>query len=431
MLEHVCQTFVAIRAGLLRLVLPAREDVHQVVVRDQRPGDRHQIAVAAPDGVGDDPRGLEPAGADHRHPDRLLDLPGVGEVRPFDLVRLGGGIVPLPARQTREVAEQVIGPIGGLAARDHHVVGLDELLDRQIDAGRIARMREERPGRHVDGIDAGLHQHLADLDRLVQGVAGRADAEERDRVGVILGADLHLQVKIAADLRPDRLHDVDHEAGAVLDRSAVFVLPIVDGRAQELRDQIAIGAVELDAVEARLLRPPRALGERLDHFFDLSNRHPLAAETMGRVALVGRAQADRVFDAADVPLPPAVTELHDEPAVVLVDRLPQLAPERNVSIVIDHRVVRDDAAAQVHRYERRDDRPDSPFGELGFPVDARAGPRSVVVVEPSGDVRPDDAVLDREIAEGDRLEDRVECHGEPLGGVRADRAIRAQIRLMR
>ena len=45
--------------------------------------------------------------------------------------------------------------------------------------------------------------------------------------------------------------------------AAVFVRAVVDRRAEELRDQVAVGAVQLDAVEARLARAPRALGERL------------------------------------------------------------------------------------------------------------------------------------------------------------------------
>ena len=75
------------------------------------------------------------------------------------------------------------------------------------------------------------------------------------------GADLHLQVEVVADLRADRLDDVDDEPGPVFERAAVLVLAIVDRRAEELRDQVAVGAVQLDAVEARLARAPRALGE--------------------------------------------------------------------------------------------------------------------------------------------------------------------------
>ena len=86
----------------------------------------------------------------------------------------------------------------------------------------------------------------------------------RQRVVILGGADLHLQVEVVADLGADGADDFEHEAGAVLERAAVFVLAVVDRRAEELGDQVAVGAVQLDAVEAGLARAPRALGEVRD-----------------------------------------------------------------------------------------------------------------------------------------------------------------------
>ena len=85
--------------------------------------------------------------------------------------------------------------------------------------------------------------------------------KKRDRVVVLLDADLHLEVEVVADAGPDRLHDLEHEPGAVLERTAVLVLPVVDRGAEELGDQIAVGAVQLDAVEPRVARAPGALRE--------------------------------------------------------------------------------------------------------------------------------------------------------------------------
>ena len=274
-------------------------------------------------------------------------------------------------------------------------------------------MREEAPGRHVEGVDPGLLQPLAHLHRFLGRIAGRPDAEERDGVVVFLHADLHLQVEVVADLLADRAHDLEDEAGAVLERSAVLVLPIVDGRAEELRDQVAVGAVQLDAVEPGFARAPRALRVGLDRLPNLLGRHPVALEAVRRIRLVRGAQAARIFDALDVALPAAMTELQDVLAVMRVNRLAEGAPERNVAIVIDHRVVRDDPPAQVHRHERRHDRADPAFRELHFPVDARLIAGAVVVVEASRDVGADDAVLDGQIAERQWLEDRVERHTAP------------------
>src|SRR5688572_14533416 len=79
-------------------------------------------------------------------------------------------------------------------------------------------------------------------------------------------ADLHLQVEVGADLLANRANDLEHEAGAVLERTAVAVLAIVDRGAQELRDQIAVGAVQFDPVKTRFASAPRAVGEILHHF---------------------------------------------------------------------------------------------------------------------------------------------------------------------
>ena len=131
-------------------------------------------------------------------------------------------------------------------------------------------MREEAAGRHVDRIDAGLDQPLAHLHGVLEGVARRPPPEERHRIVVIDRADLHLQVEVVADARRgSRLNDLEDEARAVLERAAVVVLPVVDGRAQELRDQVAVGAVQLDAVEAGLAGAPRAVGEVLHDLVDL------------------------------------------------------------------------------------------------------------------------------------------------------------------
>ncbi len=75
-------------------------------------------------------------------------------------------------------------------------------------------------------------------------------------------------------------------------------------------------------------------------------RHALALEAVQRVALVGRAQALRVFDAGNVALAAAVTELQDVAAVVLVHGVAERAPEGDRLVAIDGRVVREDAAAQ-------------------------------------------------------------------------------------
>ena len=51
-----------------------------------------------------------------------------------------------------------------------------------------------------------------------------------------------------------------HEAQPVVDRAAIFVVAEVGAVAQELVDQIAVGAVDLDAVEPGADRVARGRG---------------------------------------------------------------------------------------------------------------------------------------------------------------------------
>src|SRR5262249_57322222 len=49
-------------------------------------------------------------------------------------------------------------------------------------------------------------------------------------------------------------------------------------------------------------------------------------------------------------------------------------------------------------------------GEFAFPIDASLGERAILVVESARNVRPEDAILDREIAEFERGEDDIFAH---------------------
>ncbi len=64
------------------------------------------------------------------------------------------------------------------------------------------------------------------------------------------------------------IHDLKQQPGTVGDRSAISVGAQIAVGLQELFEQIAVGAVDLDAVEAGLHRIARALPERFDHIGD-------------------------------------------------------------------------------------------------------------------------------------------------------------------
>ena len=158
--------------------------------------------------------------------DRLLDDARIGQGQPLDLIRRHAGVEPLPAEQTRRSAlprnsRQLRKRVA--AARGELLVGVRQHVDVQVAAGRIPRMREGAAGRDMDRVDAGLDQPVADLRPIPRRVLPAAPRPGEQRVVVVGRADLHLQVEVAADPRADRPDDVEHEAGAVLERAAVFV----------------------------------------------------------------------------------------------------------------------------------------------------------------------------------------------------------------
>ena len=75
-----------------------------------------------------------------------------------------------------------------------------------------------------------------------------------------------------ADGMRDRGRDFDREAVAVLERAAVSIAALVRSGIQELLDQIAVRAVELDAVEACFHPVLRRRDELRDHARDLARR---------------------------------------------------------------------------------------------------------------------------------------------------------------
>ena len=193
----------------------------------------------------------------------------------------------------------------------------------------------------------------------------------------------------------------------VLDRTTIVVGTVVDPRAEELRDQITVRAMQLDAVEAGLARPSRGLGELLDDVIDFRDGHGPREYSVEIVLPVGRALSgfEQILDATHVLLPAGMAELHDEAAVVSVNALADLSPEGNFVVVIDHRVADQDASAHGDRSEGRYDAADAALGELLFPVEARMAAVSVVLVEHPGQVRPEQPVLDRQVPEPYRRED--------------------------
>src|SRR5690606_21701161 len=99
---------------------------------------------------------------------------------------------------------------------------------------------------------------------------------------------------------------------------------------------------------------------------------------------------------------------------MLVHTLADGPPERDLVVRVDHRVVRQDAPANVDGYERRDDRADAALRDAFLPVDARPSAGAVVVVPAPGDARPEETILNRQVAEMQRLEDDIFHASHPV-----------------
>ena len=309
------EALVAVRARPRRAVEPLLEVADEVGVGDERARDRDAVAVAALDRAGDHRGGLEAAGDDDRDGDDLLHGARVGEVDSLDLA---GSVRarPPPGEGLGEHgrAEGEVVAEGVLAAREDRVVRLHDLRGREL-AGRVTRVREAAAGAHVEVVGAGLLEPAAHLQRLLQRVP--ALEPRHQLVEPLLDRDLVADAELGPDRLPDRAHDLEPEAGAVLERAAVDVLAVVDRRGEELRRQHAVGAGDLDPVEPGLLRAPRRLREHLDDVGDLLHRHRLGREAVERFRLARGRQRLVPLEERHDPLPPGVDDLEDVPAAGL------------------------------------------------------------------------------------------------------------------
>ena len=115
-------------------------------------------------------------------------------------------------------------------------------------------MLERAAGRAVDHVDALLLQHPRQTHALL-----------RPPARVVLAGKPHEQRLLGRPHRAHVLGDLDREPHAVHLVAAVRVGALVGDRRQELMDQIAVGAVDLENVEAGLVGAHRRLAPLADH----------------------------------------------------------------------------------------------------------------------------------------------------------------------
>src|SRR5215471_8393737 len=102
-----------------------------------------------------------------------------------------------------------------------------------------------------------------------------------------------------------------------------------------------------------------------------------------------------------------MAELHDELAVVLVDFLAHRAPEGDLVVVVDHRVVGQNPSGDMDGDERGDNRPTAAAGELLLPVDARLRPRAIVIIPTARDAGAEQTIFHGQVTKYERLKNDI------------------------
>src|SRR5207253_9734591 len=153
-------------------------------------------------------------------------------------------------------------------------------------------------------------------------------------------------MEVPADARANRADDLEQKARAVLQRPTVFVGSIVDARGEKLREQVAVGGVQLDSVKAGFLRAPSAGSKGLHEVIDLGLAGRTAEKPVQRSLAARRAQRRTVgiMHAWKIHLPAGMAELHDVLAVELMHRRAEPLPQRDEIVAVNRGVVGDDAS---------------------------------------------------------------------------------------
>ncbi len=118
------------------------------------------------------------------------------------------------------------------------------------------------PDAGVDDVGAGRLHLLGEVDDFLERRAVRHEVEHRQPVD---------QEEVLADGRADAPDDLEGEADPLLVGPAPAIGALVGARHDELVDEVPLGAHDLDAVVAGLLREERAADVVLDRLLDLAS----------------------------------------------------------------------------------------------------------------------------------------------------------------
>jgi hypothetical protein len=234
-----------------------------------------------------------------RHPDQVGDAAGHQLVRRRDVRHLG-------QRHHRDAGRDL--PHAGGQVRERRV------LERQVrDVVLEARAEVRLADRQVVGRCL-VAEHPDDPLRLVQ-----VDAA----LDVLVRAQLEPDGEVRAAGLADPTDDRDDERRASCGVPTPRVLAVVAPRRQELGDQIAVRAVQLDAVEARVPQVHRRPDKAFHHLADLGVGHRAGGDAAVRVTAAGG--SPRLQRRVPQRLPPDVPQLAEHRGTGPLARLGQPA----------------------------------------------------------------------------------------------------------
>ena len=430
--------------GLLPLAVP-RETVVRALTSDCRV--QGAFAVLADLGVRHEGRDAVQAA------DAALDILGASLLDLLHPVRI--------ADEGARGADEVLISLGDLALR--LLGGADEVrrahgdgddgfdLLGEVGAPAGLEARGLQPavvnviarGGDVDRVDAELFQLHGDLLAVLEAVALAGLA---DLVIHLVGGEAHHQRIVSAAALADALDDLGDEAHAVFKAAAVFVGAVVRVRGEELLDHVAVTAVQLHEIDARLLAAHRRLDEVVDEVFDLTLAHRVHAHraVVGELHLAGRLhgpdellflhaeQEGRAFEdavehlreavhdrdherqgirGAGIALTARVVQLDAELRAVAMDALDKRAHRLDV-VVVAHGELRigGGGAHVVDARDARDDEPHAALGALFIVIHQPLGGGAVRTAETHLRRGHHGAVLHGQRADVHRAEQMFKCH---------------------
>jgi len=300
----------------------------------------------------------------------LVAVPGAHLVRP---VRVSDQPAARIDKVGRAAGQDLLGVLWRDVSRDHDGDGHD-LLDgpsefRERGIAKVGRREDVVHGFVAAGVHVQrIHPGRLQTARNVQGVGQAAPA-----LDVMLNRDPEDDREVRPGVAAHGLHDLLGKAQAPGQVAAVLVRAFVPQRREELIDEVARVAVNLDPIGASQEHAPGSVPEILDQGMDLVDGQRSAENRRVEERRHGGRSDGRVARIRDAGLPPhAGRQLHDQPGARVMDGIRQVSHRDDVDIRVGHLQCTGRLEATGDRSGLGDDDPCATLGALCIVVDLAA-----------------------------------------------------------